>query len=218
MDDIPKLDSSSFSPSPSSSALESEEKKMESGTQRISVSDHITAYQYTAEKADSFVIDMNSFSSPINKDTSNINSRITLQRSLSRKGSQRVGERKVNGNVSLHERDTVPTTSSPKAAMAGCSTVEKSTAVGSTNQSTNPPQSHHQITINASNMCSTPTTESKSATRRNSFRRSSSWLLDPKRVLLIFATLSSMGTLLLIFFTIAISKQNTDEYMADLQQ
>ncbi|MED6126151.1 hypothetical protein PIB30_075593 [Stylosanthes scabra] len=211
MEDIPKLDSS-----PPSSTLESEEKKMEGGAQRISVSDHINAYQCTAEKADSFVIDMDSFSSPINKDTSNINPRIT--RNLSRKGSQRVGERKVNGNVSLHERDTVPTTSSPKAAMAGCNTLEKSTAVGSTNQSTNSPQSHHQITINASNMCSTPTTESKSATRRNSFRRSSSWLLDPKRVLLIFATLSSMGTLLLIFFTIAISKQNTDEYMADLQQ
>ncbi|XP_057732983.1 uncharacterized protein LOC130948285 [Arachis stenosperma] len=217
MEDIPKLDSSSSS---FSSVLESEEKKMESGAQRISVSDHINAYQYTAEKVDSFVIDMDSFSSPINKDSSNINPRITLQRSLSRKGSQRGGDRKVNGNVSLHERDTVPTTSSPKAAMAGCNTLEKSTAVGSTHQSTNPnpPQSHHQITITASNMCSTPPSESKLATRRNSFRRHSSWLLDPKRVLLIFATLSSMGTLLLIFFTLAISKQNPDEYVADLQQ
>ncbi|RDX61354.1 hypothetical protein CR513_60425, partial [Mucuna pruriens] len=192
--------------SSSCEALESEQKNM--GTQRISVSDHINAYQYSAEEADSFVIDMDSFSSGINKDSTNANSRIT--RSLSRKGYQRGGDRKVDGNVTLHDRDTVPTTCSPKAALAGSCTAEKSAvvAVGSTHHSTNT-QIHHQITITASNMC---TTESKSVTRRNSFKRSSSWLLDPKRVLIFFATLSSMGTMLLIYFTLTISKQNADEY------
>ncbi|KAE9618615.1 hypothetical protein Lal_00047761 [Lupinus albus] len=211
--EIPKLDSSC-----SSEGLESEEKKMES--QKILVSEQRNAYQYKAEEADSFVIDMNSFSPHIiNKDPIT-NSRITLQRSLSRKGSQRGGDRKVNGNDTLHDRDTVSATCSPKAAMVGSKshTAEKTAvvAVGSTNHSTNT-QLHHQITITASNICSstTTTTESKSITRRSSFRRPSSWFLDPKRVLLFFATLSSMGTMLLIYFTLTISKQNMAEYGGD---
>lgn len=196
-------------------ALESEQKSI--GTQRISVSDHINAFQYSSEKIDSFVIDMDSFSSTINKDSSNANSRTTLQRSLSRKGSQRGGDRNVSSNVTLQDKDTVPTTCSPKeAALLGSCKGEKSAgvAVGSTNNnSTNSPV-HHQITITASNKCSTAT-ESKCIGRRNSFRRSSWWQLDPKRVLLIFATLSSMGTMLLIFLTLTISKQNADEYWGD---
>ncbi|KAJ1423757.1 hypothetical protein SESBI_12028 [Sesbania bispinosa] len=203
MAEIPELDLGS-----SCEALESEKKNML--TQRISVSDHINAYQYSPEKVDSFVIDMDSFSSGINKDSTNANSRTT--RSLSRKGSQRGGDRNANGNVTLHDKDTVPTTCSPKAALLGSCTAEKSTvvALGSTQNSSNP-QVHHQITITASNICS-PTAESKCITRRNSFRRPSSWLLDPKKVLLIFATLSSMGTMLLIYLTLAISKQSADEY------
>lgn len=214
MEEIPELnlgDSCS-----SCEALESEQKNM--GTQRISVSDHINAYQYSAEEADSFVIDMDSFSSSINKDSTNANSRITLQRNLSRKGYQRGSERKVNGNATLHDKDTVPTLCSPKASLAGSCTAEKSAvvSVGSTHHSTNT-QAHHQITITASNMCST-TTESKCVTRRNSFKRPSSWLLDPKRILLFFATLSSVGTMLLIYFTLTISKQNADQYGGDWQQ
>ncbi|KOM36160.1 hypothetical protein LR48_Vigan02g231000 [Vigna angularis] len=183
-EEIPELNSGDSS---SREALESEQKNM--GTQRISVSDHINAFQYSADEADSFVIDMDSFSSAVNKDSINTNSRITLQRNLSRKGSQRGGDRKVNGNVTLHDRDTVPTTCSPKAALAGSCKAEKSAtvAVGSTQHSTNT-QVHHQITITASNMCTT-NTESKSVTRRNSFKRPSSWLLDPRRVLIFFATL-----------------------------
>jgi len=64
--------------SSSREALESEQKNM--GTQRISVSDHINAFQYSADEADSFVIDMDSFSPPtINKDSINTNSRITVR-------------------------------------------------------------------------------------------------------------------------------------------
>ncbi|XP_019428079.1 PREDICTED: uncharacterized protein LOC109336128 isoform X3 [Lupinus angustifolius] len=199
--EIPKLDLSSSSTS--SSGLESEEKM---GTQKISVSE-----------PDSFVIDMDSFSPHIINKDAITNSRITLQRSLSRKGSQRGGDRKVNGNVTLHDRDTVPATCSPRAALVGSNTPEKTAvvAVGSTNHSTNT-QLHHQITITASNICTTTTTtQSKSITRRSSFRRPSSWFLDPKRVLLFFATLSSMGTMLLIYFTLAISKQNVGEYGGD---
>lgn len=215
MEEIPELN---LGGSSSSEALESEQKKNMSN-QRISVSDHMNTYEYSAEEADSFVIDMDSFCSGINRDSTSANSRITLQRNLSRKGSQRGGDRKVNGNVTLHDRDTTPTTCSPKAALTGSCTAEKSAvvAVGSAHHSTNT-QVHHQITITASNMCSTTTTESKCLTRRNSFKRPSSWILDPKRVLLFFATLSSMGTMLLIYFTLAISKQNADEYVGDWQQ
>ncbi|KAK7308144.1 hypothetical protein VNO77_41741 [Canavalia gladiata] len=204
MAEIPKLNLSSSSYG-FGEASESEQKSM--GTQRISVSDHINAFQYTAEKADSFVIDMDAFSSGINKDGTNANSRITLQRSLPRKGSQRWGERKVNVNATLHDKDAIPAICSPKATLVGSCTPEKP-AVGSTDHSMKP-HVHHQITITASNINGT-TTESKCMTRRNSFRRPSSWALDPKRVLLFFATLSSIGTMVLIYFTLTIHKQNED--------
>ncbi|GAU14913.1 hypothetical protein TSUD_47060 [Trifolium subterraneum] len=101
-----------------SSSLEGLDSKQEMniGSQRILVSDHINAYQYSSEKVDSYVIDMDSFSSGINKDIINANSRTTLQRNLSRKGSQR--DRNVSGNVTLQDKDTVPTTCSPKGTIA----------------------------------------------------------------------------------------------------
>ncbi|KAL2349521.1 hypothetical protein Fmac_003521 [Flemingia macrophylla] len=195
--------------------LDSEEKNI--GTQKTSVSDHINAFQYTAERADSFVIDMDAFSSANNKEATNANSRITLQRSLSRKGSQRLSDRKVNGNATLYDKDTLPAMSSPKATLVGPFRPEKPAgmAVGPMGHSINP-QAHHQITMTAN--ISGNNTENKCITRRNSFRRPSSWALDPKRVLLLFATLSSMGTMLLIYFTLTISKQSADEYGGDLKQ
>ncbi|XP_045787331.1 uncharacterized protein LOC123882589 [Trifolium pratense] len=187
-------------------------QQMNIGSQRILVSDHINAYQYSSEKVDSYVIDMDSFSSSINKDIINANSRTTLQRNLSRKGSQR--DRNVSGNVTLQDKDTVPTTCSPKASLLGpC----KSTVVtvGSTQNSTNPPQQvHHQITVTAASNMRNNNTENKCITRRST---SYSWLLDPKKVLLAFATFSSVGTLLLIYLTLSISKHNGVEYGSDLQ-
>ncbi|KAL1317043.1 uncharacterized protein [Arachis hypogaea] len=168
--------------------------------------------------ADSFVIHINAFSSSFPTTTAaaattttttpppNNNTRITLQRSLSRKGSQRGGERKVNENATLHDRDTA--TSSPK--VGGSCTPEKAAllGVGSIDHSINP-HIHHQIPVTPTG--TTAAEGAKSLTRRNSFRRSSLWALDPRRVLLFFATLSSMGTMLLIYFTLAISKQNSDD-------
>ncbi|KAE9589326.1 hypothetical protein Lal_00000476 [Lupinus albus] len=175
--------------------------------EKISVSEQINAYQYTAEESESFVVEMDSFSPRINnKDTTTKpNSRITLQRNLSRKG-----ERKVNGNVTLLlDRDGVSATSSPKATLVGSNRPEKTAVavVGSPRHSINT-QIHHQITITAGNICNNTTTENKSLYRRYNLRRPSSWFLDPKRVVLFFATLSCMGTMLLIYFTLIISKQN----------
>lgn len=41
-----------------------------------------------------------------------------LQRSLSRKGSQRLGDRKVNNNATLYDKDIAPAICSPKGTIA----------------------------------------------------------------------------------------------------
>ncbi|KAH9748210.1 hypothetical protein KPL70_004952 [Citrus sinensis] len=156
-----------------------------SSTPKISLLDHVNGFHYNAlKKSDNFVIDMDAFSHGINKDsTNNANSRITLQKSLSRKGSQRGGcgaEKKSNSNA--NDRDATLAASSPR----GPSTPEK--PAGAAIGSTDIPQVHHQITITTGNIITTP--DSKSGFRRNSLKRSShSWAIDPKRVLLFFATL-----------------------------
>ncbi|XVF27812.1 hypothetical protein REPUB_Repub14bG0141100 [Reevesia pubescens] len=203
MTDNPKLDLAS--------SYESHESEDKISTQKISVSDHINGFKYTTDKSDNFVIDMESFSHGGTNKEINPNSRIT--RSLSRKGSQR-GDKKIitpscsNSNYSstLNDRDSfvATTSSSPR----GSSTTEKPTvvAVGSTDHASNQ-QVHHQITITTGYA-----TESRLSLRRNSFRRSPPpWLLNPKRILMFFATLSSMGTVLLIYFTLSVSKMNGDE-------
>ncbi|XWS12794.1 hypothetical protein CRYUN_Cryun37aG0120800 [Craigia yunnanensis] len=185
MTENPKLDLAS--------SYESRGSEENISTQKISVSDHINGFQHTTDKSDRFVIDMESFShGGANKET-NPNSRSTLQRNLSRKGSQR-GDKKVitpscansNSSSTLNDRDSfVATSSSPR----GSSTPEKPTvvALGSTGHASNP-QVHHQITITTGNI--TAATESRFSLRRNSFKRSPPpWLLDPKRILLFFATL-----------------------------
>jgi hypothetical protein len=47
------------------------------GSQKISVSDHMNGFQYTADNSDSLVIDMERFSRVTNKDIT-ANSRITV--------------------------------------------------------------------------------------------------------------------------------------------
>lgn len=186
------------------------------GSQKISVSDHMNGIQYSADNSDSLVIDMDSFSRSTNKDIT-ANSRITLQRSLSRKGFQRGGEKKISPSATGKDRDIAVAASSPRGvAMVGSSTPEKTAvvAVGTMDNSSNP-QVHHQITITTGNI--TTPTESRCISRRNSFRRSP-WVLDPKKILFLFATLSSMGTILLIYFTLSIGKLNADEDGLDWQQ
>ncbi|KAJ1381610.1 hypothetical protein SESBI_44959 [Sesbania bispinosa] len=150
-----------LSSSGSGEGLELEEKSK--GTQKIATADHMNAFQYITEKDDSFVLDIDhASSSGINKDSTHANSKIT--RNLSRKGSQRWVDMKVNGNGScMPEKQPVVM------------------PIGSMDHSINP-HIHHQITI-----INGTTNESKCITRRNSFNRSSSWALDPKRVLLFFS-------------------------------
>nr|GMD08977.1 uncharacterized protein LOC109165303 isoform X3 [Ipomoea batatas] len=170
------------------------------GSQKISVLDD--EHTSGTKPADSFVVDMERFS---NLDVA-ANSRI--KRSLSRKGSVRSSERKPNPNAP-NENPIIAT--SPRAApLHGASTPEKLTVVtmGATDNSA--PQPHNQITIMAGG--ATPA-ESKLGGRRFSFRRPSSpsWTIDPRRILLFFATLSSMGTMLLIYFTLSMGNLSGDE-------
>ncbi|KAJ9689601.1 hypothetical protein PVL29_012345 [Vitis rotundifolia] len=191
----------------------------EKETQKILVSDQVNGFQYKTEKSDSFVVDMEGFPNGVNKDTP-ANSRITLQRSLSRKGSQRGGEKKPNSVASI-DADAVLATSSPRAALVGGSTPEKPVAVvvaaaagWTTDHHPVGSQVHHHIAITAGNISTI--TESRCISRRYSFRRASpSWLIDPRRILFFFATLSSMGTILLIYFTLSIKRLGGDDRELD---
>ncbi|XP_031130781.1 uncharacterized protein LOC116032395 isoform X3 [Ipomoea triloba] len=170
------------------------------GSQKISVLDEHTS---GTKPADSFVVDMERFSNNLLEKDLAANSRI--KRSLSRKGSVRSSERKPNPNAA-NENPIIAT--SPRAAP---STPEKLTVVtmGATDNSASQP--HNQITIMAGG--ATPA-ESKLGGRRFSFRRPSSspsWTIDPRRILLFFATLSSMGTMLLIYFTLSMGNLSGDE-------
>ncbi|GMJ14605.1 hypothetical protein HRI_005129800 [Hibiscus trionum] len=178
----------------------SEEK---TSTQKISILDHTNGFQYTTtDKSDSFVIDMESFShGGFNKET-NPNPRIT--RSLSRKGSQRDNKKTIAPGLS--DRDSFVSISSPKGS---CMPEKPAVVVAGTTDPATDQQVHHQITITTGSIAAA--TESRFS-RRNSCRRPPPpWLLDPKRILMLFATLSSIGSILLIYFTLSMSKTNGDE-------
>ncbi|XP_015574295.2 uncharacterized protein LOC8267382 isoform X1 [Ricinus communis] len=185
------------------------------GTQKISVLDHINGFEYSAEKSDNFVIDMESFSHATNNKEVNPNSRITFQRSLSRKGSLRMsgrgGDKKINSNPSPNDRDAAVATSSPRVG-PGMPEKGSMVSVGTADHPSSSAQVHHQITITTTNNLNASSTEGRCTIRRNSFKRPSlSWTIDPKRVLFFFATLSSMGTMLLIYFTLSIGKLGADD-------
>ncbi|CAM8991622.1 unnamed protein product [Rhodiola kirilowii] len=176
--------------------LETEEL-FEMVTQRISVvSDQSNELGYNKEKGDSFLVDIDGFGHSEDKDSSP-NSHITWQRNLSRKGSLRgAGEKRMCSSPTSNERDgslVSVASSSPKA-------------VGTSDQPANSP-SHHQITITAGNV-GTNDADSKWSNRRSySFRRPPpTWAIDPRKILFFFATLSSMGTILLIFLTLSMRK------------
>ncbi|XP_050367411.1 uncharacterized protein LOC126785801 isoform X4 [Argentina anserina] len=166
------------------------------GTQKISVSDHLNGFHYTADKSDNFVIDMESFNHGITDKDVTANSRIS--RNHSRKWLQRVGDKKISTDGNSNDRDiSTSAISSPKGIV----------------DHPGSPQVHHQITVTATNIGATA--DGRCVVRRNSFRRSSFWAVDPKRVLFFFATLSSIGTILLIYFTLAIGKYNLEENSLD---
>ncbi|KAI3676696.1 hypothetical protein L1987_86309 [Smallanthus sonchifolius] len=116
---------------------------------------------------------MESFSHLTNKDDA-YNSRFSLPRSLSRKGEEKMSNPRVDD-----EKDAI---FSPKG--------------------TNEPQNHHQITIVTTAVAATgtPTKSLLGGKRSSGFKQTS--IINPTRILFFFATLSSMGTILLIYFTL----------------
>ncbi|XP_065879125.1 uncharacterized protein [Euphorbia lathyris] len=185
-------------------------------SQKISVMDHLNGIQYITKKSDNFIIDMESFSShggssSNNKQIINGNSRITLQRNLSRKGSLRGGG--GGGSGSSSGSGGSDTAMSASSSPRGSNMTEKTSLMGAVpvDHSMNP-QVHHQITINTGTSNINVSAERRLALRGNSFKRPpSSWAIDPKRVLLFFATLSSMGSILLIYFTLSIAKFGNED-------
>nr|GMD93003.1 uncharacterized protein LOC109170087 isoform X2 [Ipomoea batatas] len=175
------------------------------GGQKLS-SSHINnnGLQFTSTKPDSFVVDMERFEKDINS-----NSRITkLQRNLSRKGSQMRSVEKKTPNPNAAVDNLIAT--SPRAVLHGAGTPEKPmvVVVGAGADHSAP------VTIIAAGANPLESkTMAAAGGKRFGFRRPSlaSWILDPRRILFFFATLSSMGTLLLIYLSLSVGKYSGDE-------
>lgn len=165
--------------------------------QKIRVSDHITGLQYTNPSADSFVVEMDRFSHLTQKPNSGIS------RSLARKGSVK----KTNHQNATNENSIIASSSSPRAA--------SHVTAGAAADSSPALQPLNQITVvTGGDIIGSSPTERRIGDKKFGFRRlpSSSWTLHPRRILLFFATLSSMGTILLIYFTLSIgTKLGGDE-------
>ncbi|XP_010267768.1 PREDICTED: uncharacterized protein LOC104604898 [Nelumbo nucifera] len=174
------------------------------------------------ERSDSFVVDMESLCRGIDKDVT-ANSRITLQRNLSRKGSQR-GERRITATLSpinISEKagsinttsatgDVSPSKAAGGGSMRGSIPPEKSVivAVESTEPATYAQMMNTSTATSTENNYSRSNSINISVSRRQGSRRSSTnsgFVVDPRSVVILFATLSSMGTILLIFFTLSIN-------------
>ncbi|CAN6920600.1 unnamed protein product, partial [Brassica oleracea] len=196
------------------------QRSMETAT-AIPVQETGSGYQPPVNPDGFVTIDVESFTPVFNKDFSSSSPRITLQRSVSRKGSPRSNnnERKLYCDANGNDSET----SFPQSPLRGTSTPEKMSIVGSTDNAGTPTATAtavsasplHQITITtaaatAGNMISDQSRERRFGfARKSSFKRShTSWVFDPKKVVLFFATLSSMGSILLIIFTLSISKSN----------
>lgn len=156
--------------------------------------------------SDSFTVDMEPHG---NKDLTQ-SSRINMEWSLSRKGSQVRAEKKMIPNSLVYDgnRDSIP---AHKASLMADPMPEKLMSV-------NPNADHtlHQITIitgatttTATKAAGTPIKNSIFGKKSNSFKQSS--IINPRRILFFFATLSSMGTILLICLTLSMAKYNEDD-------
>ncbi|XP_027105053.1 uncharacterized protein [Coffea arabica] len=209
----PKLQLQEHMGSENLSSINEVSELVDKGAQKISVSHQTNGVEdYTARKAsDSFIVDIERFASHLSTDKDiNANSRIT--RSLSRKASQQRGGEKKSNPIANGEKGYGSIASSPRASLlqgGSSSTPEKPMVlvVGATEHS-HSPQVHNPITIVTGSLAGPTESRISTASRRFSLRRSSSpsWTVDPRRILFIFATLSSMGTILLIYFTLSMNK------------
>ncbi|KAF9588078.1 hypothetical protein IFM89_007319 [Coptis chinensis] len=174
------------------------------GMKNIAVCDQEESSLDTTEMSDSFIVDIENLSQDTVQEISS-NSRISvkLQRNLSRKGSQRAERNKTTlASSGVTDGSSDGSKTAGTLSTGGCNP-DKSTPApvmssGSKELSKQPQQA---ITITA---------ENRFNCRRSFKQRTSASIIDPRRVLFYFATLSSVGTLLLIYFTLSITKFSGD--------
>ncbi|XP_022142061.1 uncharacterized protein LOC111012281 isoform X3 [Momordica charantia] len=170
------------------------EKSMDSG--KILISDQTNRFQ-NETKPESFVIDMDGFSNGTSKEISQ-NSRIT--RNFSRKGALRGGN-KIAQDHAADDTDshTVESISPLGGAVCGSATLEKQ-AVGL--------GSREELGGGSGGG------GERLSFRRNSFKRSPqpcNWYLDPRKIFLLCATLSCVGTMLLIYLAFSSGMLSVEE-------
>ncbi|WOL15120.1 hypothetical protein Cni_G23901 [Canna indica] len=153
------------------------------------------------EISDSFVaVDIDKISQQLTTNTvdnSSSSPRVNsvMKKNLSRKGSQGSGvEREKNNKASEGDQ---------RHAAGGPGRGERSS----------PLSVHVAVEGDAAGIlrATTPTPDG-ARWRRVGTRRSHSPWLDPSRIVIVFATLSSMGTLILLYFTLSMGKMNSDNY------
>ncbi|KAK6133341.1 hypothetical protein DH2020_032912 [Rehmannia glutinosa] len=115
---------------------------------------------------------------------------IKLQRNLSRKGCSRGGEKKIPSTTNQRNATMLATSPTAVATLRGGVQLEKPVLVsmGPTEPSVIP-QVHHQITI-SNGAVGSAVAECKRGGKRFGFRHSqSTWSIDPRRILMFYATL-----------------------------
>ncbi|XP_023517776.1 uncharacterized protein LOC111781429 isoform X2 [Cucurbita pepo subsp. pepo] len=171
---------------------------------KILISDQTNRSQYTT-KPDSFIIDMDSFSSSTTKEISQSSS---ISRNFSRKGTLRGGN-KIGQDHGAAADDTEQSMSPIGGVVLGAaSTLEKQAVVMGLG-------SREELGGGGNGSGGTE----RLSVRRSSFKRSSqacSWYLDPRKIFMLCATLSCLGTMVLIYFAFSSGMLNGGESELEL--
>ncbi|KAF8020200.1 hypothetical protein BT93_G0791 [Corymbia citriodora subsp. variegata] len=170
--------------------------------------------------SEDFVVDMESLSNIAMKESAKSSwIMITLEKlqtGITRKSFKGGAEKKTKApaDANAHDHET----DAEKAEEAIISKPERRNmeAGGMITEHSINTQANHQIAITTTTSGVTgdgkyTVAGGKCIVRRSGSRRTSlSWILDPKKIFVFFATLSSMGTILLIYFTLSITKPPPD--------
>ncbi|XP_048132745.1 uncharacterized protein LOC115728134 [Rhodamnia argentea] len=163
--------------------------------------------------SENFVVDMESLSNMAMKESAKSS---WIMGGVTRKSLKCGAEKKsiATANANAHDHKT----DAEKAEEAIITTPERPNmeAGGKTTDHSNGAQANHQITIATTISDVVGDSKCTVAGGKCIVRRSASrhtylqWILYPKRILFFFATLSSMGTILLIYFTLSITNPQLD--------
>ncbi|XP_023002953.1 uncharacterized protein LOC111496704 isoform X2 [Cucurbita maxima] len=171
---------------------------------KILISDQTNRFQYTT-KPDSFIIDMDSFS---NSTTKEISQSSSVSRNFSRKGTLRGGNKigQDHGAANDTEESMSPIGG---VVLGAASTLEKQAVVMGLG-------SMEEVGGGGNGSGG----KERPSFRRISFKRSSqacSWYLDPRKIFMFCATLSCLGTMVLIYFAFSSGMLNGGESELELE-